>query len=155
LRQAMSSARARWATKASAAWAVIETLRTPAVLVVLTVTPRLVAETERSMRMLRPATSMSSQQRPQTSPRRAPVATATWSQHAIAGLVSWAFANSMRTTAGSGGRMTLRGTSGRLASLTTLRASQPQRTACATARCNTTCAHRMREGPRPSALSAV
>ncbi len=51
--------------------------------------------------------------------------------------------------------MGVRGTSGRLASLTGLRGSQPQRTAWAIARCNTTWVHRTLEGPRPSAFSAV
>ena len=155
-RTAMSSARRRCDSNASTAWPVIETRRTPPVLVVLTKTPLAgVAETERSIRTVRWEKSTSPHRSAQISPRRAPVAVATESQHAMAGAWTSAAATRRRTVAASGGWMLTRATAGRVASETGLRTSQPHRTACANARCNTTWAQRTREGPRPSAFNAV
>jgi hypothetical protein len=47
--------------------------------------------------------------------------------------------------------MVVRGTGGRVAAETGLRATHPHRTAWATARCNTTWAQRTLDGPLPAA----
>ena len=132
-------ARRRRLLSAPTASSVIDTRRTRPVLVDLKMMPVfLVAETDRSMRTVASLRSTSAQRSAQISPRRAPVATAIWSQVARLGSAAAAAASKFRTTGMAGGLTVARGTSGLVATDTGLRVNHPQRTAWATARCKTT-----------------